>query len=100
MKKFLPIAVLCLPACTLFGGRSEADLRQMNEHRVRCQKYFNARKFEKAIDQAERGLAIDPTDYGLRSRLGWSYLELASRTKANNIENTNGSMSSRGHPWS
>ena len=86
MKNCLPIALLCLPGCSLFGGLSEEDLQTMNEHRIRCQKYFNSGMFKKAIDQAERGLSIDPSDYALRSRLGWSYLELSSRSKDNNIE--------------
>ena len=87
MKTCLAILLLCLPACSLFGALTEAEQDQVTEHRLRCQRYFNARKFEKAIDQAQRGLAIAPKDYGLRSRLGWSYLELASRTKEDNVEN-------------
>lgn len=87
MKKFLPIALLCVPACTVFGGLTESELSQMNEHRIRCEKYFNAHRFGKAIDQAKRGLAIDPDDYALHSRLAWSYLELSSRVQANNVVN-------------
>ena len=87
MKTCLPILLFCLPACSLFGVLTEAEQNQVAEHRLRCGRYFDAGKFEKAIDQAQRGLAISPKDYSLRSRLGWSYLELASRTKDDNVEN-------------
>ena len=87
MKTCLPILLFCLPACSLFGVLTDAEQNQVTEHRIRCEQYFHAGKYEKAIDQAQRGLAISPKDYPLRSRLGWSYLELASRTKEDNVEN-------------
>ncbi|MCA8956358.1 MAG: hypothetical protein KDC87_09800 [Planctomycetes bacterium] len=78
------LAVPGLTACSLFGSLSEEEQRQVDTHRSGAGLYFNARQYEKAIDQAEKGLRIKPNDYDLRQRLGWAYIELAAQKKANN----------------
>lgn len=78
------LSLAALPACTIFGGLSEEDLKHVNQHRAGTVKYFNARQYEKAISQAEKGLVIKPDDYRLLGPLAWSYLQLSLRDTSEN----------------
>jgi tetratricopeptide (TPR) repeat protein len=80
------LPLLYLPACAIFGGLSEAEALAMREHRANSGRYFNARQYEKAADQALKGLALEPDDYDLKDRLGWSYLLLSGQRQAQNVE--------------
>ena len=79
----LTISLLLLSGCSVFGGLTSDERDQVNNYRDRAGKYFNARQYERAIDQADSGLVLDPQNYELHSRRAWSYLQLSISTSIN-----------------
>lgn len=65
---------LCLPACSVFGGLSAEEERRLQGYIENSGRYFNGQDFERAIDQTNRGLALDEDNYQLLTRRAWSYL--------------------------
>ena len=80
----ITLSLLFLPACGVFGGLTEQERKDVREFTVRAGKYFDARNYRKAIDQADAGLDIDSTNYELRGRRAWSYLQLSMQTSVQN----------------
>ena len=72
------LGLLALPACSLFS-LSEEETTQLRQHRAGATRYFNERQYEKAIDQARRGLRLQPDQYDLLGTLAWSHLQLSMR---------------------
>ena len=72
--------LLALSSCAMFGGLSAEERDAVNGYRDRAGKYFNARLYERAIDQANSGLQLDPQNYDLHGRRAWSYLQLSIST--------------------
>jgi len=65
MRYSLPLLLLC--ACS---SMSPEDREQLTSHQRNAKLYYDSGKIEQAVDQVERGLAIEPDDYLLRSLKG------------------------------
>jgi len=71
------LLVLGCSACGVFGLTQEqrSDLAQ---HQERASVYWSANRLPQALDQVERGLAIDPSDYRLNYVKGYCLMRQAS----------------------
>ncbi len=78
------LSLAALPACAIFGILSEEEQKHLDQHRAGAARFYNARQYEKAISQAEKGLVIEPDDYRLLGPLAWSYLQLSLRDSQQN----------------
>lgn len=76
MMPRLPLLFLLgsgLASCGLLGSSSE-DREAVARYQRNASLYYEGGNFDQALDQARRGLEIDPDDYKLQYIKGWCYL--------------------------
>ncbi len=71
MLRLTPL--LLLAACGIFG-MSEEDRTALTRYQSNAKLYWDWGNFDQALDQARRGLEIDPDDYNLRAIQAWCWL--------------------------
>jgi len=86
LSTLLPLLGTSLLSCTIFGGLSEEDQTRLDVYRKNAKQYFEeasasdrAGEYYRSLDQVDKGLAIVPHDYRLKSQRAMCYLMLGNR---------------------